>query len=184
MGSIFGKAVKGFGMLKKSKDSSKLLKRRKELGGIDWETFKKQHKAPPGVPGTDKAKQKIASDFVKIRKRTKPAWKKNKIKPMEKAKGGAVKKLTPGGYGPTNPPSDRPKSPWGARASKKSGPHDRHPPKKTTNPWEKARPRAGRPGARAPKKSGPHDRHPPKRRGMGPAAGRPPKKRPRPMSTS
>ena len=91
MGSIFGKAVKGFGMLKKSKKNlpatesryQTFLKRRKELGGIDWETFKKQHKAPPGVPGTDKAKQKIASDWVKIRKRTKPAWKKKKLKPME-----------------------------------------------------------------------------------------------------
>ena len=91
MGSIFGVAKKGFGMLKKSKDSSKLLKRRQKLGGlkdatkksVDWEAFKRSNRPAPGVPGTDKAKQKIASDFVKIRKRTKPAWKKKKLKPME-----------------------------------------------------------------------------------------------------
>ena len=170
-------------MLKKAKDApnSKFLKRRKELGGlkskdVDWDEFKRSNRPPPGVPGTEKAKQKIASDFVKIRKRTKPAWKKNKIKPMEKAKGGAVKKTSPVGYAPTNPKSHGVPTPT----------FDRHPPKTTTHPWEKARPRAGRPGAHATKKSGPHDRHPPKtkRKSPGPAAGRPPKKRPRPMSTS
>ena len=87
MGSIFGKAVKGFGMLKKSKDSSKLLKRKKELGGLKEEDFlskwKRENKPSPGVPGTPEAKQKIASDWVKIRKRTKPAWKKKKLHPME-----------------------------------------------------------------------------------------------------
>ena len=88
MGSIFGKAVKGFGMLKKSKDSSKLLKRRQKVGGlkskdIDWDEFKRSNRPPPGVPGTEKAKQKIASDFVKIRKKTKPAWQKKKLHPME-----------------------------------------------------------------------------------------------------
>ena len=85
MGNIFGVAKKGFGMLKKSKDS-KLLKRKKELGGlksVDWEAFKRANRPGPGVPGTDKAKQKIASDFVKIRKRTKPAWQKKKLHPME-----------------------------------------------------------------------------------------------------
>jgi hypothetical protein len=96
MGSIFGVAKKGFGMLKKSKDSSKLLKRRKELGGLKsaskkplsetwsyWDEFKRMHRPEPGRPGTPAAKQKIASDFVKIRKKTKPAWKKKKLKPME-----------------------------------------------------------------------------------------------------
>ena len=92
MGSIFGLAKKGFGMLKKSKESSKLLKRKKELGGLKsaskkplsetwsyWDEFKKMNRPSPGVPGTEKAKQKIVSDFVKIRKRTKPAWKKKKL---------------------------------------------------------------------------------------------------------
>ena len=91
MGSIFGAAKKGFGMLKKSKDihhpGTKLLKRRKEIGGlkdvtkksVDWEAFKRANRPPPGVPMTTKAKQKIASDFVKIRKRTKGAWKKKKL---------------------------------------------------------------------------------------------------------
>ena len=140
MGNIFGAAKKGFGMLKKSKDS-KFLKRRKELGGmksedVDWDEFKRANRPPPGVPGTPAAKQKIASDWVKIRKKTKPAWQKKKL---EKAKGGAVKKLRPGGYGPTNPPSeDKPKAGPGARASRKSGPHDRHPPK--------TKRRMGRPG--------------------------------------
>ena len=87
MGSIFGVAKKGFGMLKKSKDSSKLLKRRQKLGGMKeedfWSKWKRENKPSPGVPGTEKAKQKIASDFVKIRKKTKPAWKKKKLKPME-----------------------------------------------------------------------------------------------------
>ena len=86
MGNIFGVAKKGFGMLKKSKDS-KFLTRRKKLGGlkdatkksVDWDEFKRSNRPPPGVPGTEKAKQKIASDFVKIRKRTKPAWKKKKL---------------------------------------------------------------------------------------------------------
>ena len=86
MGSIFGVAKKGFGMLKKSKDS-KFLTRRKKLGGlkdatkksVDWDEFKRSNRPPPGVPGTEKAKQKIASEFVKIRKRTKPAWKKKKL---------------------------------------------------------------------------------------------------------
>jgi len=175
MGSIFGVAKKGFGMLKKSKDTSKFLKRRKELGGlkskdVDWEAFKRANRPAPGVPGTEKAKQKIASDWVNIRKKTKPAWKKKKIKPMEKAKGGAVKKLRPAGYAPTNPPKEK-KSPYDRvlERGQVTRTLDRHPPKTTTNPWEKARPRTGRPGAR--KKSGPHDRHPPKRKGMGPAAG-------------
>ena len=86
MGNIFGVAKKGFGMLKKSK-GSKFLTRRKKLGGlkdatkksVDWDEFKRSNRPPPGVPGTEKAKQKIASDFVKIRKRTKPAWKKKKL---------------------------------------------------------------------------------------------------------
>ena len=172
MGNIFGAAKKGFGMLKKSKDSSKLLKRRKELGGlksVDWDAFKKANRPPPGVPGTEKAKQKIVSDFVKIRKRTKPAWKKKKLHPMDKAKGGAVKKPRPG-YGPTG------------HSKRKVDELDRDPPKtkETKSPWEKA-PRMGRPAGRS-KKSGPHDRHPESRRRMGPAAGRPPAKRPTPMS--
>ena len=85
MGSIFGAAKKGFGMLKKSKDSTKLLKRRQEIGGlkdatkVDWEAFKRANRPAPGVPGTDKAKKKIASDWVDIRKRTKGAWKKKKL---------------------------------------------------------------------------------------------------------
>ena len=161
MGSIFGVAKKGFGMLKKSKDSSKLLKRRQELGRlkdatkVDWEAFKRANRPEPARPGTEKAKQKIAADWVKMRKRTKDSWKKKKIEPMEKAKGGAVKKTRPGGYGPTNPPK------------MKVDELDRHPPKTTTHP----KAGLGRPGARAHKKSGPHDRHPPKRKGMGPAGG-------------
>ena len=85
MSSIFGVAKKGFGMLKKSKDTSKFLKRKQKLGGlkdatkVDWEAFKRANRPAPGVPGTEKAKQKIASDFVKIRKRTKGAWKKKKL---------------------------------------------------------------------------------------------------------
>ena len=209
MGSIFGVAKKGFGMLKKAKKTlptesryQTFLKRRKELGGIDWETFKKQHKAPPGVPGTDKAKQKIASDFVKIRKRTKSAWQKKKLHPMEKAKGGAVKKPRPG-YGPTLPSvttdvHERRKKLKSLKPEYPSVTTDVHErrkkreawlkslkpeyPTKPKSPWDAAKPRAGRPGAR--KKRGPQDRHPPKTKRMGRAAGRPPKKRPRPMSTS
>ena len=91
MGSIFGVAKKGFGMLKKSKGvhhpGTKLLKRRKEIGGlkdatkksVDWEAFKRANRPAPGVPMTTKAKKKIASDWVDIRKRTKPAWKKKKL---------------------------------------------------------------------------------------------------------
>ena len=139
MGSIFGKAKKGFGMLKKSKDS-KFLKRRKNVGGMKeedfWSKWKRENKPEPARPMTPAAKQKIATDWVNIRKRTKGAWKKKKL---EKAIGGIVKKLRPGGYGPTNPPSeDKPKAGPGARASRKSGPHDRHPPK--------TKRRMGRPG--------------------------------------
>ena len=204
MGNIFGAAKKGFGMLKKSKDSSKLLKRRKELGGlksVDWDAFKKANRPPPGVPGTEKAKQKIVSDFVKIRKRTKPAWNKKKLHPMDKAKGGAVKKPRPD-YSPTLPSvttdvHERRKNPNPQKPEYTTDVHERRKkreewmkslkpgyPTKPKNPWEEDRPRAGRPGAR--KKPGPHDRHPPKtkRKRMGPSAGRPPKKRPRPMGTS
>ena len=198
MGSIFGKAVKGFGMLKKSKKNlpatesryQTFLKRRKELGGIDWETFKKQHKAPPGVPGTDKAKQKIASDWVKIRKKTKGAWEKKKIKPMEKAKGGAVKKYVPETDHMTTDVHERRKNPNPQKPKYTTDVHEFGRRKKREEwrkslrpeyPRDAAKLRPGPPGAS--KKPGPHDRHPESRRRMGPAAGSR-KKRPRPMSTS
>ena len=77
--SIFGKAIKGFGMLKKSKDSKKPLSET----WSHWDEIKKMHRTPLGVPGTDKAKKKIASDFVKVRKKTKPAWQKKKLHPIK-----------------------------------------------------------------------------------------------------
>ena len=89
MGNIFGVAKKGFGMLKKAKNApnSKFVKRRQDVGGMKEEDFlskwKRENRPEPGRPGTPAAKQKIASDWVKIRKKTKPAWKKKKIKPME-----------------------------------------------------------------------------------------------------
>ena len=126
---------------------------------------------------------------------------------LKKAKGGAVKKPGTGGYAPTLPSvttdvHERRKNPNPQQQQYTTDVHER---RKRREEWRKSlrpqypssggpggpgkkleedKPKTGRPGSR--KKSGPHDRHPPKtkRKSPGPPAGRPPKKRPRPMSTS
>ena len=165
MGSIFGAAKKGFGMLKKSKDG-KFLTRKKKLGGlkdatVDWEAFKRANRPAPGVPGTEKAKQKIASDWVKIRKRTKGAWKKKKL---EKATGGSVKKYVPETDHMTTDVHERRKNP------------SPHKPEYTTDVHERRKKREESLRSGYPPET--------KRKSRRPRAGRPPKKRPRPMSTS
>ena len=77
------------GLLKKAKDVSTFMKRRKVLKGIPstkptkkqledfYKRWQKENKVPSGTL-SDAGKKKQMEKFVDIRKRTQPSWKKKK----------------------------------------------------------------------------------------------------------
>jgi len=77
------------GLLKKAKDVSTYMKRRKVLQGIPstkptkkqledfYKKWQKENKVPAGTL-SDAGKKKQMQKFVDIRKRTQPSWKKKK----------------------------------------------------------------------------------------------------------